>query len=103
MSTDNLAQHLHNKAMRGEPLSTEEQAQLEQWYTRLDREEGEMLSRTSTLPEIATLQAQVDAAVAQLVTTAQRIQTLTAENEAARREVADLKRQLAQKYATQPA
>jgi predicted nucleic acid-binding Zn-ribbon protein len=103
MSADNLVQQLHNKATRGEPLSAEEKAQLEQWYARLDREESEMLSGTSTLPEIATLQAQVEDAVAQLVTTAQSIQALTAENEAVRREIADLKQQLAQKYRVQPA
>jgi hypothetical protein len=103
MTADDLAQHLHDKATRGEPLSAEEQARLDQWYARQDREEDDMLAKTSTPQEIATVQAQVDAAVAQLVTTTQRIQALTAENEAARREVADLKRQLAQKRATQPA
>jgi predicted RNase H-like nuclease (RuvC/YqgF family) len=103
MTADDLAQRLHDKTTRGEPLSAEEQAQLEQWYARQDREEDDMLAETSTPQEITTVQAQVDAAVAQLVTTTQRIQALTAENEAARREVADLKRQLAQKRATQPA
>jgi hypothetical protein len=103
MNADNLAQQLHNKATRGELVSAEEKAQLEQWYARLDREEGEMLARTSPSPEIAKLQGQVEAAVAQLVVAAQSIQALTAENEAVRREVADLKRQLARKLTMQSA
>ncbi|HBI43325.1 MAG TPA: hypothetical protein DDY78_10780 [Planctomycetales bacterium] len=103
MSTDDLAQQLHDKATRGVSLTADEQMQLAQWYARLDREESDMLAKTSKPPEIPTLQAQVNAVVAQLVTTTQRIQAMTTENEVARREVADLKRQLAQKRAAQPA
>jgi chromosome segregation ATPase len=103
MSSDEVAQRLHAKATRGELLSVEEQLLLDKWYARQDQEEAALLARTASARSIATLQAQTDAAVAQLVTTTQRLQVLTAENEAARREVADLKRQLAQNRAAQPA
>ncbi len=49
------------------------------------------------------LQANVNAAIAQLLTVTQRIQTQTAENESVRREINALKQQLAQSQTTQPA
>ena len=60
-------------------------------------------SRPAPPASAAVLQAQVDAALTQLVTATQRIQTLAAENEAVRKEVADLQRQLARKPAVQSA
>jgi regulator of replication initiation timing len=75
---------------------------LDQWYAGQDQEEDAMLTRTAPPESVARLQAQVDTALAQLVTATQRIQTLAAENAAVRREVADLQRQLPQKPAAQP-
>jgi hypothetical protein len=103
MSGTRLPQELHDRATRGVPLSDEEQAQLDQWYARQDQDEDAALTRTPAPPSVTALQAQVDAAVAQLLTVTQRIQTLAAENEAVRREIAVLQRQLAQRPATQPA
>ncbi len=80
MSSDDLSRQLHDKATRGAALSTEEQAQLDQWYARQDREEADTLTQTAPSESAAALQAQVDAAVAQLVTTTQQIQALAAEN-----------------------
>src|SRR5437867_1552803 len=45
MSTDQQAQHIHDRATRGEPISAEERSQLDQWYARMDAEEGALLSR----------------------------------------------------------
>src|SRR5262245_1451704 len=103
MTTDQLGQQLHDKATRGEPLSAEEQAQLEQWYARHDQEESAALAGALPPQNLTALRARVDAAVAQLLIVTQRIQSLTAENENIRREVAALQRQLTQKPATQPA
>jgi hypothetical protein len=97
MSKDDPAQKLHDKSTRGEVLSAEEQVQLAQWYTRLDCEEQVVLGRGSPSPSVTTLQAQLDAALADLLTVSHRIQTLTAENETLRRDIAALQRQLAQK------
>lgn len=88
---------------RGEALSNQEQAELEQWYARLDRDESAMLARTVASPKLAELEAQVAQATAQLQSVTQRIQTLSAENAVVRQEIADLQRQLIQKSATQPA
>jgi hypothetical protein len=103
MSGEHLGQQLHDKTTRGDALSAEEKAQLEDWYARHDREEVAALT-SALLPQSNTrLQAQVDAAVAQLLTVTQRIQTLAAENDAVRGEVASLQRQLAQRPEKQPA
>jgi len=103
MSTDELARQLHDRATRGEELSAVEQAQLESWYARQDEEESKLLARASTSTTFASLRSQVDAAVRQLVTTTQRIQSLADENEVLRREIASLHHQLSQTPTAQPA
>jgi len=103
MSGDNSAQGLHDKATRGESLSAEEQAVLDQWYARQDEAEGRLLGGTAAQENVAALRAGVDAALAQLATATQQVQALTAENEVIRREVAALRRQLAQRSTKQPA
>ena len=102
MQSDEQGQTLHDKLTRGEALSDQEQAELQQWYARLDRDESALLART--VPStVAELEAQVATAMAQLQGVTQRIQTLTADNAVVREEIADLQRQLAQKSATQSA
>jgi hypothetical protein len=103
MIANHLAQQLHDKATRGVALSAEEQAQLEQWYARQDQAEEATLSKAPLPQANASLQTQVDGAVAQLLTVTQRIQTLAAENDALRREVVALRQQLTEKLAKQPA
>jgi hypothetical protein len=103
MNADEMAQRLHDKATRSMALSSEEEARLKAWYARQDQEEAAALAGAFPPHTVAALQARLDAAVAQLGIVALRIQTLTAENEAVRREIADLQRRLAQKLTTQPA
>lgn len=103
MSTDELAKQLHDKATRGIALSTAEQAKLEAWYAQQDTEENAILARTTPPQTLVTLQVQVDTAVAQLLTVTQRIQELVAQNDALRRDIAALQRQLAQTPTVQPA
>jgi uncharacterized protein YceH (UPF0502 family) len=103
MSIDKVGQRLHDRATHGESLTAEEQVQLDQWYARQDGEDAATLTRNPSAQSIHGLQAQVDAAVAQLLEVSQRIKTQAAENEKLRREVAELQRQLAQKPTTQPA
>lgn len=103
MNRENLVQQLHVKAAHGIALSPEEETRLREWYAQLDQEESALLAGTARAPDLAGLRSQVDAAVAQLLTLAQRIQTLTAENEAIGGEIAVLQQQLAQKGPMQPA
>ncbi len=46
MVSDNVGQRLHDRATRGESLSSEEQAQLNEWYAEQDRAEAKMLGVT---------------------------------------------------------
>jgi uncharacterized coiled-coil DUF342 family protein len=103
MSTDTAGQRLHDRATRGEALSDDERAQLEQWYARLDQEEAAALAGARRSADITVLRAQIDACLTQLATVTQRVQALTAESAAMRQEIAALQRLLAQKLTTQPA
>lgn len=47
MTSEEQGRVLHDKLTRGEALSNQEQAELEQWYARLDRDEGAVLARTA--------------------------------------------------------
>ena len=90
MSLDELAQQLHDKATRGLALSAEEQAQLEAWYAKQDQQERAVLDPTGSSQRLATLDTQVETALAQLLTATQRIQELTVHNETLRHEIAVL-------------
>jgi len=103
MTADDLAQQLHDKTTRGESLSAEELAQLENWYALQDSAESDVLGLTAAEKTAATLRAHIDAAIAQLITITKRIQETAAENEALRREIAALRRQLAYLLTQQPA
>ena len=85
---------MHDRATRGETLSPEERAQLEEWYAAQDRAEADDLSLTEPAETIAALQAQIALALERLVTVARQIQKTDEENQALRRENAALCRQL---------
>ena len=103
MSHEDLARQLHDKASRGLKLSTEEQAQLEAWYADQDEKESALLGPTTSSQRLTALHAQIETTLAQLQTVTQRIQELTNQNEAVRREVTVLQHQLADTQARQPA
>jgi hypothetical protein len=103
MVTDDFGKQLHNRVTRGEALSTEEQAQLEDWYATQDRIEMDQLGLTVTTETVASLQIQIDSALTLLATITKRIQEIAEENQALRREIAALCRQLAQQDSLQPA
>ena len=103
MISDNLAKQLHDKATRGESLSAEEQSQLENWYALQDNAESNVLSLTAAEKTPATLQAQVDVALTQLITVTKRIREIASGNDALRHEIATLRRQLAHLSTLQPA
>jgi hypothetical protein len=96
-------EQLHDKATRGETLSAEESARLQEWYARLDREEVATLDKAFPSTSVAEVHTQIEAALAQLATVTQHIQALTAENAALRREIVSLQAQLAQRPTPQPA
>jgi hypothetical protein len=84
---------LHDKATRGETLTPVELACLEEWYSRLDRDEAQALAPSTSPAGLVSLQAQVQAAMVRLQMVTQRIQAQAAENDQLRREIATLQRQ----------
>jgi len=48
MVSDEIGKQLHNRATRGEVLSAEEQAHLEEWYATQDRAEADQLGLEET-------------------------------------------------------
>jgi peptidoglycan hydrolase CwlO-like protein len=102
MVSDELGKQLHDRATRGEALSVEERAQLEDWYATQDRAEADQLGLTATAETVDSLQTQIDSALAQLATITRRIQEIAEENKALRREITALCRQLAQQDSLQP-
>ncbi len=103
MISDNIAKKWHDRFSRGGTLSAEEQKQLQDWYAGQDAAEGKMLGLAASEKTVASLQAQVDAALTQLMTVTKRIQEVASENETLRREIATLRRQLMQRLGAQPA
>ena len=103
MNANDVGERLHDQATRGVELTAEEQAQLNEWYAQRDRSEAAVLSRPTSVQPLDALHAQVDRVVVQLGDVTQRIQTLSAENDAVRKETAELQRRLASKSAAQPA
>jgi len=103
MISEDIARKLHDRSSRGETLSAEEQQQLENWYASQDTAESKMLGFTASEKTVTSLQAQVDAALTQLMTVTKRIQEVASENETLRREIASLRRQLMQRLGAQPA
>jgi hypothetical protein len=87
-------QQLHDRATRGLPLTRDEQAALDAWYTEQDQREAEALARPATSPALAELRIQVQAAAARLVADTRRIEALTVENDELRHEIAALQQEL---------
>ena len=99
MLANELGQQLHDRATRGGVLSADERAQLEAWYDEMDHAEMARLNLAARTKNFDFLQAEIDAAQAQILVTVKRIQKTEKENDALRREITALEDLLAQKNA----
>ena len=95
MTVDDAALALHDRATRGGTLSGEEQAQLERWYTAQDNAEQGVLSSAAAFSATSALQSQVTVVLERCITLAQRIQELSNHNDDLRRDIAQLRQQVA--------
>ena len=103
MPSDEPGKQLHDKATRGIALSPEEQTRLQEWYTSQDQLELEELKAGLENTRATVLQSQIDYLLRQLVIVTNRIQEIVSENEALRRENAQLRRKLTRLFTTQSA
>ncbi|MCB9298260.1 MAG: hypothetical protein H6559_34885 [Lewinellaceae bacterium] len=102
MATNEKWPELHDKASRGEELTEEEKQLLGDWYAQQDRMEPEAILQAGQESLLAGLQAQIEAALAQLAKITSRIQEVAAENDKLQNENAALLRQLPQRAGQQP-
>jgi hypothetical protein len=92
---DELGMELHDRFTRDQPLTPEEVSLLEAWYAQQDAAEFVQLNLPSgALPNLVSLQHQVDMTLGQLTSVTQRIQQVSGENDELRREIAVLQQQL---------
>lgn len=96
------AWELHVRSARGEALTPAENALLQEWYTAQEQAEMAMLKLEAPSVDVATLQTQINEMLAQIATATHKIKQLTDENEALRRDIAILRRQLSQQTLLQP-
>ncbi|MBE9031745.1 hypothetical protein IQ266_18590 [filamentous cyanobacterium LEGE 11480] len=95
MVSDEIGMKLHDRSTIGESLTPTEQTELEAWYAEQDQAEATMfIPSDQSLPDIATLQQQIDQTLAQLATNVQKLQQITQENIHLSQENASLKQQL---------
>jgi len=97
MDSDAALQSLHDRATRGEPLSAEEQARLEAWYGRLDREEAQSLTATFEDAASRRLRGDIHAALRRVHELTESVGGLMAANDDLRLDIAGLKAKLAQR------
>ncbi len=103
MMEEEKGKALHDKASRGEKLSVQEKQQLDEWYAQQDQLEMANIQMVNDSVSQSGLQAQVKAALAQLVTLSNKIQRMASENEQLRSENTALLNQIAQRYGRQSA
>jgi hypothetical protein len=101
--SDEVARELHMRYARGESLTAEERAILEEWYAKDERENRIIIPRRDLSAELEKERATLAALVAELQKAAQQIQEKIEQNDALRREVEELKQQLVQRRMAQPA
>jgi len=103
MIPDTLGEQLHDKATRGGTLTTQERAQLDEWYQQQDAIESQSISGSSGEGAVAALRGQVAEALAQLQAVTADIRNLAEANDRLRREVVTLRQRVAKRPAAQSA
>ena len=94
---------LHDRATRGEALSADERARLNDWYAAEDKLEDQTLGQTPAPNCSDDLRKKTEEVFARLSVVTQQTQKLIAQNEALRQENDHLRQQLAQPPTTQAA
>jgi peptidoglycan hydrolase CwlO-like protein len=94
MISDQVGGLLHERASRGDFLSTLEMEQLEAWYAEKDAQEAQLLKMPGAYVDCVALQAQIDAALEKIGTVSQGIRQVSAENATLKQEIFELQQAL---------
>jgi type IV pilus biogenesis protein CpaD/CtpE len=98
MAKSERGQELHERYCNGEQLTSDERAELDAWYSRMDAEEAAMLnlnSPASSTNEVS--RAELRARLCELQDTLGEIRGIEERNEILRQQNEELKRQLVSK------
>jgi hypothetical protein len=95
MSGNDTILALHDRATRGEMLSREEQALLDQWYLSEDNAEQGVLDSSAADGATEDVQVQITAVLERCIMLAQKNQELFQQNDELRRELTQLRQQVA--------
>jgi hypothetical protein len=94
MISDQVGGLLHERASRGDSLSTLEMEQLEAWYAEKDAQEAQLLKMPGAAVDCVALQAQIDLALEKIGTVSQGIRQVSAENATLKQEIFELQQAL---------
>ncbi len=89
MASGKNPSRLHDRATRGETLSSTDQVALDAWYADNDQRESEQIGTPSdqTIGDLASLRAQVADAQQNLYESMERVRQISEKNEQMRQEV----------------
>lgn len=99
---DELGQELHDRATRGQKLSSEEQERLDAWYAELDRAEAADLGLGGGDPE-GDLPGRIEKTLAEIARATQRIRELDRKAHEVEQENAALRLRLSGRLSAQSA
>lgn len=92
MSETEKMQILHQRAVKGEVLTAEEQTKLQNWYETLDREEDLILNNSEPTPNIQELRRNLWEITDQTARVSREVKNLVSQNEKLRNENQALKK-----------
>lgn len=87
-------QKLHQLAVKGESLTAQEKAELQNWYENLDREEDSILNDSQPVQSIPELRKSLAQTTKQAAKISRDVETLLKQNENLRKENEKLKKTL---------
>ncbi len=95
MISNQSGQRLHDRATRGEALSDTERARLGEWLAAQDAAEVQLFSRRAEESSLTKLRSEISQVLEQVAAVTRRLQDLSSENDALRRETTALRSRLA--------
>lgn len=94
MNETEKMQRLHQRAVFGESLTSEEESGLQNWYETLDRAEDSFLNNSQPIQNVEELRRNLDEVTDQTSQVSREVKNLISQNEQLRKENQELKKSL---------